>query len=111
MTRDKQLLGIKLATVRQKQKLDQALNAKEFSVLAGVSYSTARSWFRLPGFPVIGGVVFWVDFVAWRKQQTGLDRGADCSASNTSSAAETKTDFTKWQLPERAATLLREAAR
>ena len=55
MPRDKQLRGIKLADVLQRRRLDQALNAKEFAVLAGICYSTAREWFRLPGFPVVQG--------------------------------------------------------
>jgi hypothetical protein len=64
--RDKQLQGIALESVLEKRRLDQALNAKEFAVCAGVSYSTARSWFHLPGFPAFRGVIFWQDFVAWR---------------------------------------------
>ena len=72
MPRDKQLRGIKLRDVLQKRRLDQALNAKEFAVLASISYSTAREWFHLPGFPVIQGIVFWGDFVAWRRTQAGL---------------------------------------
>ena len=66
MQDDKQLRGIRLADVLEKRRLDQALNAKEFAVLAGVSYSTARGWFHLPGFPVFRGVIFWQDFVQWR---------------------------------------------
>lgn len=69
---DKQLHGIRLADVLEKCRWEQALNAKEFAVLAGISYSTARTWFRLPGFPVFQGVVFWSDFVQWRTQQNGL---------------------------------------
>ena len=48
------------------------MNAKEFAVCAGVSYSTARTWFRLPGFPVFHGVIFWQDFARWRKSQNGF---------------------------------------
>jgi hypothetical protein len=66
MPDDKQLRGIRLADVLEKRRLDQALNAKEFAVCAGVSYSTARSWFHLPGFPAFRGVIFWQDFVRWR---------------------------------------------
>ena len=69
--RDKQLSGVALAAVLRKRQLGQALNAKEFAVLAGICYSTARSWFRLPGFPVIHGFVFWEDFVRWRAKQWG----------------------------------------
>jgi hypothetical protein len=58
--------------VLEKRRLDQALNAKEFAVLAGISYSTARKWFRVPGFPVFRGIVFWQDFVQWRAGQNGF---------------------------------------
>jgi len=72
MTRDKQLLNVTLDHVVEKRRLDQALTTKEFAVLAGVSYSCARAWFREPGFPAISGVVFWQDFVQWRNAKTGL---------------------------------------
>lgn len=61
-----------LETVLEKRRLDQALNAKEFAVCAGVSYSTARGWFRLPGFPAFCGVVFWQDFAQWRTKQSAV---------------------------------------
>lgn len=66
MADDKQLGGIRLEDVLKRRRLDQALNAKEFAVLAGISYSTAREWFHLSGFPVFRGVIFWQDFVQWR---------------------------------------------
>ena len=72
MPQDKQLRSIKLKDVLEKRRLDQALNAKEFAVAAGISYSTAREWFRLPGFPVFRGVIFWQDFVTWRTDQNGF---------------------------------------
>jgi hypothetical protein len=34
----------------------------------------AREWFRLSGFPVLEGVVFWQDFVQWRQARSGLNR-------------------------------------
>lgn len=74
MARDKQLSAVELSRVLEKRRLDQALNAKEFAVLASISYSAAREWFRLPGFPVIRGVVFWSDFVEWRRRQTEVRR-------------------------------------
>ena len=76
MALDKQLRDIKLHGVLQRRQLGQALNAKEFAVLAGLSYSTARAWFRLPGFPVIKGVIFWGDFIEWRRARTGLSQAA-----------------------------------
>jgi len=51
MTQDKQLLNLALDHVVEKRRLDQALNTIEFAVLAGVSYSCARAWFREPVFP------------------------------------------------------------
>src|ERR1700722_2933597 len=74
---DQQLQGISLAAVMEKRRLDQALNAKEFAVCAGVSYSTARSWFHLPGFPVFHGVIFWQDFIRWRGGEIGLRDPSD----------------------------------
>lgn len=70
--RDKQLRGIELDAVLEKRRLDQAMNAKEFAVCAGVSYSTAREWFHLPEFPAFRGIIFWQDFVRWRVGKKGL---------------------------------------
>lgn len=72
MTKDKQLLSINLTQVLEKRRLDQALNTKEFAILAGISYSTARDWFRQPGFPAFRGYVFWQDFAQWRTAKNGL---------------------------------------
>jgi hypothetical protein len=66
---DAQLAGITQQAVLRRRRLDQALNAKEFDVLAGLSYTTARAWFRLAGFPVVQRRVFWSDFVEWRRRQ------------------------------------------
>jgi hypothetical protein len=98
--RDKQLQGITLESVLEKRRLDQALNAKEFAVCAGVSYSTARSWFRLPGFPSFRGVVFWQDFVQWRTGQIGLKNARVSQPDGQTSAAP--------NLPPRAAKILLE---
>jgi len=78
MTRDKQLLGIRFQDVLEKSRRDQALNAKEFAVLAGISYSSAREWFQLPGFPRVQGVVFWRDFVEWRKTRNPTRAASPC---------------------------------
>jgi hypothetical protein len=75
MSQDKQLRGVTLDAVVEKRRLDQALNAKEFAVLAGISYSSALEWFRVPGFPVFRGFVFWQDFTEWRRVQAGLGSG------------------------------------
>jgi hypothetical protein len=100
-TQDKQLKGITLEAVMEKRRLDQALNAKEFAVCAGVSYSTARSWFHLPGFPVFHGVIFWQDFVQWRSNHNGLANESDNPTHSNDS--QTLTD-----LPPRAARILLE---
>ena len=70
---DKQLAGVRLQAVLEKRALDQALNAKEFAMLAGISYSTARQWLRISGFPILRGHVFWKDFVKWRQIHVGLE--------------------------------------
>jgi hypothetical protein len=66
--------------VLEKRRLEQALNAKEFAVLAGIACFTAREWFRLPGFPIFRGVVFWQDFTQWRMAQHEIKPSKpDCS--------------------------------
>jgi hypothetical protein len=101
---DKQLEGITLESVLEKRRLDQALNAKEFAVCAGVSYSTARSWFHLPGFPVFHGVIFWQDFVQWRADHTGLAAKREDSPHHDDMTAVLAS-----KLPPRAAQILHEA--
>jgi hypothetical protein len=76
MTQDKQLHRVSLDRVVEKRRLGQALNAKEFAVLAGISYSAAREWFRLPGFPVFRGFVFWQDFTDWRRASARVNEGS-----------------------------------
>jgi hypothetical protein len=102
MVDDKQLRNIRLGAVLEKRQLDQALNAKEFAVCAGISYSTARSWFRLPGFPLFRGVVFWQDFVRWRTSQNGFKK-PDLSCQSDDTARTTS------GLPPRAAQILLQA--
>lgn len=100
-SKDKQLQAISLEKVLDKKTLDQALNAKEFAICAGVSYSIARKWFRLPDFPVIQGVVFWKDFVKWREKQ----RKPEGLAINQQVVARSFTGA----LPPRASQILRDA--
>ena len=80
MSPDKQLSKVRLEDVVEKRRLDQALTTKEFAVLAGISYSTARMWFRLPGFPSFHGRVFWKDFFQWRSAQSCLTEGGEISS-------------------------------
>jgi hypothetical protein len=101
-TEDKQLQGITLEAVLEKRRLDQALNAKEFAVCAGVSYSTAREWFHLPGFLAFRGVIFWQDFVQWRAGQNGFKNPSLSQNDADTAAAASK-------LPPRAAQILLEA--
>jgi len=77
MPDEKQLRVVKLDDVLQKRRLGQALNAKEFAVLAGVSCSTAREWFRLPDFPLLQHVVFWDDFVEWGRSRRASGQPAE----------------------------------
>jgi hypothetical protein len=101
---DKQLQGITLESVMEKRRLDQALNAKEFAVCAGISYSTARSWFHLSGFPVFHGVIFWQDFVQWRTNQNGhANQPEDLPHHNGVAVVPASV------LPPRAAQILRDA--
>jgi hypothetical protein len=103
-TEDKQLQTITLESVLEKRRLDQALNAKEFAVCAGVSYSTARSWFHLSGFPVFHGVIFWKDFVQWRTSQNGFASQSEDTPPPDSGLAAMSTS-----LPSRAAQILHNA--
>ena len=108
MTKDKQLLNVELARVIEKRRLDQALNAKEFAILAGISYSAARAWFRMPGFPTFCGVVFWQDFVQWRHVQTGL-RFGNPNVSQPNPNEDRGGSKPRTNLSARAAQLLAEA--
>jgi len=105
MANDLQLQSVRLEAVLEKRRLDQALNAKEFAVLAGISYSTAREWFRLPGFPVLRGVVFWGDFVEWRRSQTGLGKHSPSPPTATTSVSAVQRSHS---LPPKAARILAE---
>ena len=109
MPQDKQLAGVKLDDVQEKRRLDQALNAKEFAVLAGVSYSTSREWFRLPDFPVFRGVVFWGDFVEWRRSQIGLNGSVANSLASATGAKGESTGEGRLVLPAKAARILADA--
>ena len=109
MTSDKQLKGIKLQDIRMKRDADQALNIKEFAVLAGVSYSVAREWFHIPGFPALLGKVFWADFVLWRRSQNRPKSLPSSSSSENGEARYKLTPYkTSRQWPARAANILAE---
>lgn len=108
MARDRQLKGIRLTDVLEKRRLDQALNAKEFAVLAGVSYSTAREWFHIPGFPLTRGVIFWSDFVRWRASQHFPNDGTD-QRSSRDRIENGQPPAAVNNLPSRAARILVEA--
>jgi hypothetical protein len=105
MAKDKQLHGVTLEGVVEKRRLGQALNAKEFAVLAGISYSAAREWFRLPGFPVFRGVVFWQDFNDWRRVQARI---SEASVALTPAGSGRESGISARDLPARAARILLE---
>src|SRR5258708_1996305 len=114
MMQDKQLRKINVRAVRLKQRMAQALNAKEFAVLAGLSYSVAREWFHLTGFPAVRGMIFWEDFVLWRRSQNKskllqpppvvLERGQVEMPAASRNPSQSKRNW-----PGRAAQILSEA--
>ena len=109
--RDMQLVQLKLSALIKKRELDQALNTKEFARLAGISYSQARDWFHKPGFPAVGNVVFWNDFVAWRRAQCGLTamlEQAKCEAVKSSPITPSRLSSTI-EFTGKAAQILAEA--
>ena len=112
MTKDRQLRDVKLADVLEKRWLGQALNIKEFAVLAGVSYSVAREWFQMKGFPRFEGVVFWQDFVEWRNNRNGGNASLNNShhSAVSGSAPEVKPASAS-RLPHRAARILLESSK
>ena len=110
MTHDRQLSGIAVQTVRHKRDLDQALNIKEFAVLAGISYSVAREWFRIPGFPQVLGKVFWGDFVLWRRTRNlaGRDLSSPRSRQTEPIGSKPRANNSAPLWPDRAAKILTE---
>ena len=112
MTKDRQLRDIKMADVLEKRRLGQALNMKEFAVLAGVSYSVAREWFQMQGFPRFEGVVFWQDFVDWRNDRNGQKASFKTPPQQADSTVgfETKRPSASG-LPTRAAQILLESVK
>lgn len=110
MTRDKQLRCIKLEAVKAKQRQDQALNVKEFAVLAGISYSVAREWFQLSGFPAICGKVFWQDFVLWRRARNAPRLPSHNAKQDVSISDNTNHLDLSSSWPVKAARILHEAA-
>ncbi len=108
MTHDKQLEVVRLEAVVEKRLLGQALNAKEFAVLAGISYSAARDWFRTPGFPVFRNHVCWQDFTDWRRGQIGVTDGCDESALARRLEGPKEAGASLRNLPPNAAQILRE---
>ena len=109
MAQDKQIAGVRMNEVLKKRRLDQPLNAKEFAVLTGVSYSTARQWFRMPGFPAIRGLVFWGDFVEWRRALSGLANGGNQPRADAECTPDLSGQRRAAKLPARAMEILAEA--
>jgi hypothetical protein len=105
MPKDKQLCRVSIDEVVEKRRLDQALNAKEFAVLVGISYSTAREWFRAAGFPVFKGVVFWQDFTDWRRARALVIEG---NVQSTPAVDGREGSISAKDLPAKAARILVE---
>jgi hypothetical protein len=47
---------------------NRAMSLREVQAFYGLSYSRVRRMIRLPGFPLIEGVVFQGDFDEWRRE-------------------------------------------
>ena len=71
---DKQLVNIAPRAVQEKIRLNQCLNAREFAVATGFNYLAARNLFRMEGFPIFLGKVFWSDWETYRRRATGSSR-------------------------------------
>ena len=76
---DKQLANIDARAVQAKIKYGQGLTAKEFAVATGMSYPVARGLFKDEAFPAFRRagatpLVFWPDWEAYRRRQTGSVR-------------------------------------
>lgn len=69
---EKALGNIDPARAEARKQEGKALTLKELAVVAGYSYSTVRKFANEAGFPVLGGGVFWGDFVIWRRRYLGL---------------------------------------
>jgi hypothetical protein len=109
VTRDKQLKGISLQEVRRKRDSDQALNIKEFAVLAGISYSVAREWFHSTGFPAVRGMVFWEDFVLWRRTRNSKHTPAMPPSNDSQSILKSTATKPGEHWPDRAARILADS--
>ena len=102
--RDRQLQKSIAAAIR-KRELDQGLYIREFALLAGLGYSKARLLFRQEGFPCVSGLVFWSDFVLWRRERWNLN--PDEQVSSLSESDQNVADKTEW--PDRARRILEES--
>ena len=108
MTQDKQLQTVTIERVVEKRRLGQALNAKEFAVLVGISYSAAREWFRTPGFPLFRNHVFWQDFTDWRRDLVQSGEAGDDASADGRVATQRERRLSVKDLPPKAARILLE---
>ncbi len=109
---EERLTRIDVGVVKAKAGRGAGLNAEEFAVHAGYSYTAARALFREAGFPVIRGLVTWDDWVIYRRQQSGISRRPRKEAGPRMSPADRSdepgpTRGLPTSLPPRAARLLR----
>lgn len=89
-TTDKQLITVDLTAARQKVTSDQGLTLKELAVLIGIGYDKVRQFSRMDGFPMLGGYVFYSDFVIWRRQVIGLPDSRPVYINKTSGVGPTE---------------------
>jgi hypothetical protein len=86
---EKRLANIDKADVLERKKNDEGLSTKELAVACGVCYKVARAWWLAPGFPAVDGVVvFWSDFVIWRRRRVGLESPKPASRRPRAGAAD-----------------------
>lgn len=77
---DKQLSNIRLESVIAKIAAGLTINLKELSVRTGINYTEVRAWrHAVPPLPLIGGKLFYEDFLLWKARKLGLESGPHTS--------------------------------
>ena len=70
--RDRQLMGASFQAADQKRRRDQPSNAEDCEAVSAICCTAARELFKLPGFPLVKGMVYWSDYVIWRQSDGQL---------------------------------------
>ena len=108
---DKQLRNVELKDAMERRRTDRALNIKQFDLAAGISYSVARHWWQQSGFPTFYGVIFWSDFVEWRRTHVGLNSAKNQVRTDAPQPQPTARSRDEWlrSLPPRARRIMEES--